>query len=77
MIRSLVDICRHEGYLPDCRMSLCKGFTQGSNANVLIADAYLKNVTDVDWTTAYEAVVKDAEVEPPNWAIQGRSSLPS
>ncbi|KAL2858554.1 glycosyl hydrolase family 92-domain-containing protein [Aspergillus pseudoustus] len=78
MIRSLVDIYRHEGYLPDCRMSLCKGWTQGgSNADVLISEAYLKDVADVDWGTAYEAVVKDAEVEPPNWNIEGRGGLQS
>ncbi|KAL2794889.1 glycosyl hydrolase family 92-domain-containing protein [Aspergillus keveii] len=78
MIRSLVDIYRQEGWLPDCRMSLCKGWTQGgSNADVLIAEAYLKGVADVDWETAYEAVVKDAEVEPPNWNIEGRGGLQS
>ena len=46
-------------------MSLCKGFTQGgSNADVVLADAYVKNLTDgIDWETAYEAVVKDAEGE--------------
>ncbi|KUL89372.1 hypothetical protein ZTR_04466 [Talaromyces verruculosus] len=78
MIRSLIDIYRHEGYLPDCRMSLCKGFTQGgSNADVLIAEAYLKNITDIDWATAYEAVIKDAEVEPLNWAVEGRGGLTS
>lgn len=78
MIRSLVDIYRHVGYLPDCRMSLCKGYTQGgSNADVVIADAFLKKVADIDWTTAYEAVVKDAEVEPPNWDVEGRGGLQS
>jgi putative alpha-1,2-mannosidase len=78
MVRSLVDIYRHEGYLPDCRMSLCKGFTQGgSNADVVIADAYVKNVTDIDWATAYEAVVNDAENEPLNWAVEGRGGLTS
>lgn len=66
MIRSLIDIYRHEGWLPDCRMSLCKGWTQGgSNADVVLVDAYLKNITqDVDWKTGYEALIKDAEVEP-------------
>jgi len=29
MVRSLIDIQQHVGWLPDCRMSLCKGFTQG------------------------------------------------
>ncbi|KAL4908526.1 hypothetical protein BDW74DRAFT_101519 [Aspergillus multicolor] len=78
MIRSLVDIYRHEGYLPDCRMSLCKGWTQGgSNADVLIAEAYLKGVIDVDWDTAYEAIVKDAEIEPLNWNVEGRGGLTS
>ncbi|PLB50006.1 hypothetical protein P170DRAFT_354590 [Aspergillus steynii IBT 23096] len=78
MIRSLIDIYRHEGYLPDCRMSLCKGWTQGgSNADVLIAEAYLKKIENIDWDTAYEAVVKDAEVEPPNWDVEGRGGLRS
>jgi putative alpha-1,2-mannosidase len=30
MVRSLIDIYRFEGKLPDCRMSLCKGWSQGS-----------------------------------------------
>ncbi|KAJ5679915.1 secreted glycosidase [Penicillium macrosclerotiorum] len=78
MVRSLLDIYRHEGYLPDCRMSLCKGYTQGgSNADVLMADAYLKKVQGIDWDTAYEAVVKDAEVEPANWNVEGRGGLHS
>lgn len=44
-------------------MSLCKGFTQGgSNADVVLADSYLKNITiGIDWDIGYEAVVKDAE----------------
>ncbi|KAH8690760.1 alpha-1,2-mannosidase, putative subfamily [Talaromyces proteolyticus] len=78
MVRSLVDIYRNEGYLPDCRMSLCKGFTQGgSNADIVITDAYLKGVPDIDWNTAYEAIIKDAEVEPDNWSVEGRGNLDS
>jgi len=44
-------------------MSLCKGFTQGgSNADIVLADSYLKGITaGVDWETAYEALVSDAE----------------
>jgi len=30
MIRSLIDTYRHVGWLPDCRMSLNKGYTQVS-----------------------------------------------
>ncbi|CAD6448943.1 f8725af4-0c55-4998-ad3e-4bdd845f23c6 [Sclerotinia trifoliorum] len=79
MVRSLIDIYRHEGKLPDCRMSLCKGYTQGgSNADIVLADSYLKNITqDVDWATAYEAVVSDAEDEPADWSIEGRGGLTS
>lgn len=49
-------------------MSFCKGFTQGgSNADVVIADAFLKGITDgVDWETAYEAVISDAEGQFPS-----------
>jgi putative alpha-1,2-mannosidase len=45
------------------RMSLCKGFTQGgSNADVVLADSYLKNITNgINWATGYEAVLSDAE----------------
>lgn len=44
-------------------MSFCKGFSQGgSNADVVVADAYIKNLREgIDWITAYEAVVSDAE----------------
>ncbi|KAF2734321.1 alpha-1,2-mannosidase-like protein [Polyplosphaeria fusca] len=79
MVRSLLDIYRHEGKLPDCRMSFCKGFTQGgSNADVVIADAYFKNISaGVDWKLAYEALISDAEDEPLNWDIEGRGGLDS
>ncbi|KAJ6445251.1 alpha-1,2-mannosidase subfamily [Purpureocillium lavendulum] len=79
MVRSLIDIYRHEGKLPDCRMSLCKGFTQGgSNADVVLADAYVKGLHDgIDWKTGYEAVVSDAEDEPPVWSVEGRGGLAS
>lgn len=63
MVRSLIDTYRFEGYLPDCRMDLCKGYTQGgSNADVVLADTFVKGfLNDIDWDTGYEAVVKDAE----------------
>ncbi|KLU83926.1 hypothetical protein MAPG_02975 [Magnaporthiopsis poae ATCC 64411] len=81
MIRSLLDIYRHEGYLPDCRMSLCKGFTQGgSNADVVVVDSFVKRQGlggGIDWATAYEAIVKDAEVQPPVWTVEGRGGLKS
>ena len=79
MVRSLIDIYVHEGKLPDCRMSLCKGYTQGgSNADIVLADSFLKNISEgVDWAKGYEAVVSDAEAEPLNWAVEGRGGLTS
>lgn len=65
MVRSLIDIYRFEGWLPDCRMDLCKGYTQGgSNADVVLADTFVKGLTNgIDWETGYEAVLKDAQGE--------------
>ncbi|KAL2795357.1 glycosyl hydrolase family 92-domain-containing protein [Aspergillus keveii] len=78
MVRSLLDTYKHEGWLPDCRMSLCKGWTQGgSNADVVLADAYVKNLTGIDWNLAYEAMVNDAENEPLEWSYEGRGGLQS
>lgn len=79
MVRSLIDTYKHEGKLPDCRMSLCKGFTQGgSNADIVLADALVKNIgEDINWDLAYEAVVSDAEDEPSDWNYVGRGNLDS
>ncbi|RAK78257.1 glycoside hydrolase family 92 protein, partial [Aspergillus fijiensis CBS 313.89] len=79
MVRSLIDTQRHLGWLPDCRMSLCKGYTQGgSNADVVLADAYVKNISNgVDWEVGYAAVQKDAEEEPFDWSNEGRGGLQS
>ncbi|GIZ37231.1 hypothetical protein CKM354_000068500 [Cercospora kikuchii] len=78
MVRSLLDIYKHAGYLPDCRMSFCKGFTQGgSNADVILVDSFMKKLEGVDWTQAYQAIVKDAEEQPLNWDIEGRGGLES
>ncbi|KAK4125595.1 glycoside hydrolase family 92 protein [Parathielavia appendiculata] len=79
MVRSLIDTYRHLGWLPDCRMSLNKGYTQGgSNADVVLADAYVKGLKGgINWDDGYAAVVKDAEVEPYDWCCEGRGGLDS
>lgn len=55
------------------------GHTQGgSNADVILADAYLKGITeDIDWKAGYAAVKKDAEEEPYDWSSEGRGGLMS
>lgn len=67
-IRSLVDIWRHDGFIPDARSSFFNGATQGgSNGDNVLADAYVKGVRGaVDWDDAYSAMVTDAETVPTN-----------
>ncbi|KAK5126673.1 hypothetical protein LTR85_009607 [Meristemomyces frigidus] len=67
-IRSIIDIWRHEGWLPDARSSDYTGRTQGgSNADNVLADAYVKGVRgQVNWQDGYSAMKTDAEVVPPN-----------
>ncbi|KAI1170492.1 glycoside hydrolase family 92 protein [Nemania sp. FL0916] len=78
MVNSLLDIYEHEGWLPDCHMSLSNGWTQGgSNADVVLVDAYVKNLTGINYETALKAIIQDAEVEPLEWAFHGRGGLPS
>lgn len=78
IVRSLLDIYQHRGWLPDCSMSTCKGWTQGgSDADNVLVDAYVKNLTDIDWELAYKAIVNDAENEPLEWSIEGRGGLAS
>lgn len=79
MVNSLLDIYQHEGWLPDCHMSLSNGWTQGgSNADNVLVDAYVKNLsTSIDWSLALDAIIQDAEVEPLEWSKQGRGGLTS
>lgn len=67
-IRALIDIWRFDGYLPDARSSNYNGRTQGgSNADNVLADAYVKGVRgQINWNDGYAAMVKDAEVTPAN-----------
>jgi predicted alpha-1,2-mannosidase len=76
IIRSLVDIYRHTGYMPDARSGNDNGRTQGgSNANVVIADAYVKGMKGIDYETAFAAMVHDAEVPPADAQKEGRGGL--
>jgi predicted alpha-1,2-mannosidase len=77
LIRSLIDIYRHTGYMPDARSGNDNGRTQGgSNADVVIADAYVKGLTGIDYPTAFEAMLKDATVPASDPQKEGRGGLP-
>lgn len=73
MVRSLIDIWDHEGYMPDGRSGNCNGRVQGgSNADVIIADAYAKGLTGINYENALRAMVKNAETEPQDARKEGR-----
>ena len=65
IVNALLNIYKREGYMPDARSGDCNGRTQGgSNAEVVIADAFAKGVEGIDYNYALQAMLKDAEVDP-------------
>jgi predicted alpha-1,2-mannosidase len=65
IVNSLLNIYKREGYMPDARSGDCNGRTQGgSNAEVVIADAFVKGVKGIDYEYALEAMLKDGEADP-------------
>lgn len=76
LLRSLIDIYRHTGYMPDARSGNDNGRTQGgSNANVVVADAFVKHLDGIDYHTAFQAMLKDASVPPANAQKEGRGGI--
>ena len=62
--------------MPDARSGDCNGRTQGgSNAEVVIADAFVKGLKGIDYRLALEAMLKDAEVPPADDEKEGRGGL--
>lgn len=76
-VRSMLSTYKHDKYMPDARSGNCNGRTQGgSNAEVVIADSYLKGLEGIDWELALEASLKDADVPPGDTEeAEGRGGL--
>ncbi len=74
---SLLNIYKRDGYLPDARSGNANGRTQGgSNAEVVLADAFVKGVKGIDYEEALRAMLKDALVPPGgNEEQEGRGGL--
>ncbi|KAL4796892.1 glycosyl hydrolase family 92-domain-containing protein [Aspergillus venezuelensis] len=68
MIRGVIDVWRHSGFLPDGRSGNWNGLVQGgSDADNVLADAYVKGLRGaVNWTDGYTAMKTNAEVLPHN-----------
>jgi predicted alpha-1,2-mannosidase len=76
IVRALVDLYRHEGWLPDARSGNYNGRTQGgSNAEFILTDAFVKGLKGVDWKTAFAAETHDAEISPVDHFKEGRGGL--
>lgn len=73
IVRCLLDIYDHRGWLPDAWTAGDYAYVQGgSNADVVIADAVVKKLGGFDVAHAYEAVKKKADVvsdNPTNTAV--------
>ncbi|KAH6665156.1 glycosyl hydrolase [Halenospora varia] len=87
IIRSLIDIWRNENFMPDGRSGFYNGQVQGgSNADNVLADAYVKGLQGgINWTDGYAAMKTDAELTPYNTfdsgdptssVKEGRGALP-
>lgn len=76
MVNALINIYKHDGYMPDARSGNWNGRTQGgSNAEIVIADAFAKKLKGIDYQLALKAMVKDAEVVPDDAEKHGRGGL--
>jgi len=77
IVRALVDLYRHEGWLPDARKrQLQRARTQGgSTAEFILTTPSSKGVKGVDWKTALAAEMHDAETSPADHFKEGRGGL--
>lgn len=76
IVNALLNIYKMDGYMPDARSGNSNGRTQGgSNAEIVIADAFVKGIEGIDYRLALEAMIKDAEVAPEDDEAHGRGGL--
>ncbi|OCH84461.1 glycoside hydrolase family 92 protein [Obba rivulosa] len=78
IVRGMINIQQHEGWLPECRGATAKQYIQGgSNGDPILGEFFVKfseqaaslNVSADD---LYTALLADAEDQPPNWDLEGR-----
>ncbi|TFK55634.1 glycoside hydrolase family 92 protein [Heliocybe sulcata] len=78
IVRGFINIQQHEGWLPECRGATQKQYIQGgSNGDPILGEFWVKfykyaAALNVSGTDLYNALLADAEVQPPNWDLEGR-----
>lgn len=76
MVQSLINICKYDGFMPDGRSGNSNGSTQGSsNADIVIADAFVKGLDGIDYEAGLQAMLKDATVTSDKERREGRVGL--
>ncbi|KAI0085290.1 family 92 glycosyl hydrolase, partial [Irpex rosettiformis] len=80
IVRGMINIQQHEGWLPECRGATAQQFIQGgSNGDPILAEFFVKfhehlSALNVSSDDLYTALLADAELQPPNWDLQGRQA---
>lgn len=77
IVNAMLQIYKRDGYLPEARSGNSNGRTQGgSNAEVVIADAFVKGLEGINYKLGLEAMLKDALFPPGgNEEKEGRGGL--
>ncbi|KAI0040367.1 glycoside hydrolase family 92 protein [Auriscalpium vulgare] len=80
IVRGMLNIQQHEGWLPECRGATQQQFIQGgSNGDPIVSEFFVKFAThasklNVSSAALYSALLADAENLPPDWDLQGRET---
>ncbi|KAF8965760.1 glycoside hydrolase family 92 protein [Flammula alnicola] len=80
IVRGMIDIQKHEGWLPECRGATAMHFIQGgTNGDPILGEFFVKfqqqaKALNVSPTDLYNALLADAEIQSPNWNLQGRQA---
>ncbi|KAL1948226.1 hypothetical protein VTO73DRAFT_12301 [Trametes versicolor] len=78
IVRGMINIQQHEGWLPECRGATAKQWMQGgSDGDPILGEFFVKfadqaAALQVPADALYNALLADAEDQPPNWNLQGR-----
>ena len=77
IVNAMLQIYKRDGYMPDARSGNSNGRTQGgSNGEVVVADAFVKNLPGISYKVALNAMLKDATIPPgDNEEKEGRGGL--
>lgn len=80
IVRGMINIQQHEGWLPECRGATTQQYIQGgSNGDPILGEFFVKfhehaSALNVSADDLYTALLADAEEQSPNWNLQGRQT---